>query len=106
MRELWKVAYETLSSRARKRIKKDSAKEKPISFEPGDAVLVKSHHQSSAENKLIKKFFLLYEGPFYVVRCAGNNSYIIGDELGNKTSKQNVVNLKPYKNFTAYQSLD
>lgn len=30
MRELWKVAYETLSSRARKRIKKDSAKEKPI----------------------------------------------------------------------------
>lgn len=76
---------------------KANAKRDPITFEEGARVLVKTHHQSSAEEHTIRKFFLLYEGPYYVLQQLGPNSYLIGDELGRAIAKQNVMNLKLYK---------
>lgn len=59
----------------------------------GEAVL------SSAENAEIKKFFLLFDSPYYVLNETGPNFYNIGNDKGELISKQNVVNLKPYKSF-------
>lgn len=60
-------------------------------------MLVRTHYQSSALDKTIKKFFLLYECPFHIIRSAGPNSFMIGDDRGVEISKQNVINLKPFR---------
>nr|CAI5841825.1 unnamed protein product [Callosobruchus analis] len=52
---------------------------------------------SSALDKVTKKFFLLYEGPHTVSKQAGPNSYELTDGQGNVLPKQNIINLKLYK---------
>ncbi|CAH1985307.1 unnamed protein product [Acanthoscelides obtectus] len=90
------VAYEKLKRDAAKRVKRAKVM-KPVTFDPGDKVLVKTHPHSSAEAKLISKFFLLYDGPYTVLQQAGPNSYVIGHLDGKIRSKENVINLKAYK---------
>lgn len=91
------LARENLKSKAEKRADRHNASVKAITFQVGDKVLIRDHSQSSAENRLIKKFFLLYHGPFYVLRQAGPNSYVVGDVSGKEVSKQNIINLKRYR---------
>lgn len=91
------LARERLRSRAERRATKHDNQIKPVVFNVGDRVLVKSHAQSSADDRTIKKFFLLFNGPFSVLRQAGPNSYVIGDLSGKENSCQNVINLKLYK---------
>lgn len=95
--QLWVWVKERVSKRTAKRIAKFNEKLKPVTFNPGDQVLIRTHRQSSLMDKTIKKFFLLYEGPYLVLRVAGPNSYDIGDAEGRELGKHNVVNLKPYK---------
>lgn len=97
LHEVWELAYERLKSKAIRKKTKFDSKIKAIEFDIGDAVLMRTHPLSSAENAEIKKFFLLYEGPYYVLSKSGPNSYVIGNKEGEKLSQQNVVNLKPYK---------
>lgn len=97
LEHVWVLARQRLLSRAELRSAKANAKRNPTVFAVGDRILVRTHYQSSAEERLIRKFFLLYEGPYYVLRQAGPNSYIIGDEQGNELAKHNVVNLKLYR---------
>ena len=40
-------------------------------------VLVKRHDLSSAQDREIKKFFLLYEGPYEIVEIKMQNAYVL-----------------------------
>lgn len=100
LEHFWILARDRLRSKAERRADKANRGCKPTIFKEGDAVLVRVHAQSSAENRTIRKLFLLYEGPFYVLRQAGPNSYVIADEMGREIAKHNVINLKPYKTPT------
>nr|CAI5829913.1 unnamed protein product [Callosobruchus analis] len=82
---------------AEQRAAKLNAKVNPVIFKEGDKVLMRVHAQSSAEDRLIRKLFLLYEGPYIVQRQAGPNSYVLVDDQGSELPKQNVINLKAYK---------
>lgn len=97
LEHFWVLARDRLRSKAERRAEKANRGCKPIIFKESNAVLVKVHAQSSAEKRTIRKLFLLYEGPFYVIRQAGSNSYIIADEKGQALAKHNVINLKSYK---------
>lgn len=91
------VALDNMRTRAEKRADKANKNIKPINLDIGDAVLIRTHCQSSAHDRTIKKFFLIYEGPYYVLDKAGPNSYIVGNQDGTSKSKQNIVNIKNYK---------
>lgn len=58
--------------------------------------------KSYANDKVIKKLMLLYQGPFYIRRSADPNWYIIGDEKGKEIGKYNIVNLKLYEEVDGY----
>jgi hypothetical protein len=46
-------------------------------FNPGDLVLLRSDHQSSASDKENKKFFFLFEGPFEVQKKLHCYTYLL-----------------------------
>lgn len=69
------LAKKRLLTKAEKRIKRHNMHKKHVVFAKGDMVWVKSNHISCAEDKEIKKFFKLYEGPYKITKCFENNSY-------------------------------
>lgn len=74
------LAEERLLSKAQQRkIRHDRAVRNPVRYQPGQLVLLKTHPQSSALDKEIKKFFLLYSGPYEVVDSKLENAYILAD---------------------------
>nr|CAI5855452.1 unnamed protein product [Callosobruchus analis] len=99
------MAKQNLMVKAEKRKFREEQKIKPASLAVGDKVLVRTHYQSSMADKTIKKFFLLFEGPYTVSRQVGPNSYIVRDDGGKELSKQNVINLRPYRQFPKKQHL-
>ena len=62
-----RLANESLLTKGEKRKQKHDGKGKWVKYEIGQLVLVRRHDLSSARDKEIKKFFLLYEGPYEVV---------------------------------------
>nr|CAI5863426.1 unnamed protein product [Callosobruchus analis] len=91
------AARERLLSKAQRRASRLEKSKKLVTFREGDAVLVRRHDQSSAADKVIKKFFLLFDGPFWISKQVGPNSYILKTAEGVELPKQNVVNLRPYQ---------
>jgi len=92
-----KLAREVLLGKARKRKKRHDTG-KPTKFEVGDLVLVRTHYQSSALRKEIKKLFLLYEGPYRIKEIVGANAYLLEYVTGDRIKGTfNVVTLKPYR---------
>nr|CAI5827970.1 unnamed protein product [Callosobruchus analis] len=78
----------------RKRTKRQGGLE--VVFKEGDAVLVRQHPLSSAEDSIIKKFCLLYEGPFWVSKVINPTCYEVTDGNGLFAGRHNVKNLKKY----------
>jgi len=66
-----------------------------ITYEPGQQVIVKEHRLSSAEDKTIHKFFLLYRGPYDIVEVKGNNTVTLKLEAG-QMQTHNMKNVKLY----------
>ncbi|KAF4519292.1 hypothetical protein B566_EDAN017922 [Ephemera danica] len=63
----------------------------------GDMVLLKCNKLSSAIDKEIKKFFLLFEGPYHVLCVVGPNAYLIGNlENQQVRGTYNMTNLIPW----------
>lgn len=91
------LAKRKLLSRAEQRKRKHDGSKRCISFQPGDRVLVRTHDLSSFEYKQIHKFFLLYKGPYTVVRVVYPNAYELRDDSTGKSTVQNIYNLKPFK---------
>nr|CAI5829091.1 unnamed protein product [Callosobruchus analis] len=97
LQSIWLLAHDRMTKQAKRRALKHAAEITPIEFGEGDKVLVRTHAQSSAEDKTIKKFFHLYAGPFWVLRKAGPNCYTLRDAEGQELPKQNIINLKAYR---------
>lgn len=90
------MARKNIHQKAIKRKLKFDKNKKFIKYTTGQKVLVKIHNLSSGPNKDIKNFFLLFQGPFHIVKIISENTVVIIDDLGNETL-QNVKNIKPYQ---------
>lgn len=99
--QLIQHALERARNKAAIRSAQHDAKGRATSYQEGDEVLLKQEHQSDAADKVIKKFFLLYDGPFKVVKSVAPNAYRLADPVsGKETGTYNVTNLRPYKRTT------
>nr|CAH7738807.1 unnamed protein product [Callosobruchus chinensis] len=96
LESLWVLASSKLKTKAQRRKAKHDSKVKLCTLNVGDAVLVRSHRLSKADEGKIKKLFALFEGPFYISKVVGPNSYEISYVNGGFHSIQNIVNLKIY----------
>ncbi|KAF4521122.1 hypothetical protein B566_EDAN011939 [Ephemera danica] len=91
------LAHERMKKKAAARAEAADNSVEPQEYTVGDKVLVKSHHQSSAKNKEIAKFFLLYNGPYLIEKVIGPNAYLVRDEKNNRiVGTFNTRNLKKY----------
>lgn len=91
------LAKERLFSRAERRRRRHDLEHRCQSFQVGDKVLARTHNLSSAEDKQIKKFFLLYRGPCTVVSTPHSNSYELVDNTnGQNIGLRNIMDLKKY----------
>lgn len=70
-----------------------------ISLKKGDLVLLRVPHLSSNTDRVIHKFFHLFEGPFKIIDAKGNNAFIIADPENPSKVKgtYNRTNLRKYK---------
>lgn len=87
---------------ARKRIRKKACQRNQyhdknkrfLKYHKGQLILVKEQKLSSAEDKEIKKLFLLYRGPYTIKQVNENNTVAIQE--GENTNTYNIKNIKPY----------
>ncbi|VEN53305.1 unnamed protein product [Callosobruchus maculatus] len=98
LQQRWVLAYEKLSVKAKRNDSKNDGK--MSAFEVSDAVLVRQHPISSAIDATIKKFFLLYEGPYFVSKIIAPNCYELVDKEGTSIGRHNIKNLKKYVSHT------
>lgn len=68
-----------------------------IQYQIGDKVLIKNRQLPSSENRLMKKLFLCYVGPFVVTETFTNNTVRLTFMDGRKKGIYNINQLKPYK---------
>ena len=73
------LAKERLLNKAEQWKRRHGRNLTPIKYEVGQLVLIKNHDQSSALDKEIKKFFLLYAGPYEVSEVKMENVYVLID---------------------------
>ncbi|KAF2887949.1 hypothetical protein ILUMI_18224 [Ignelater luminosus] len=90
------LAYSNLKAAAEKRKCYHDKKANPVSFVDGSMVLIRTHPQSNAILEEIKKFFLLYEGPYVVKKSSGANSYVLTDLDGKIKGTYHMSKLKPF----------
>lgn len=91
------LANERLQSRAKARKEAHDAHKTFTTYNIGDKVWLKALHLSNAIQKEIKKFFLLYDGPFVVNKLVGNNAYeLVSPVDGTLRGTFNVIHLKPF----------
>ena len=91
------LANESLLTKGERRKRKHDEKGKWVKYEVGQLVLVRRHDLSSAQDKEIKKFFLLYEGPYEIVEIKMNNAYELCNQIAQEiVGTQNATNLKLY----------
>lgn len=76
--EIWQLTHDKLLFKAERR--KFEKKRTTITFKENDLVLVRTHYLSSAENVKIKKFFVLFEGPYKIKVQVAPNSYLLKKE--------------------------
>lgn len=92
------IAKENLFTKAEKRRIKHDANKVFVEFEVGDKVLVRTHGLSSADDKEIKKFFLLYRGPATIIKKLNSKCYeIVEDGTDINLGRQNIANLRKYR---------
>ena len=110
------LANENLLTKGERRKRRHDEKGKWIKYEVGQLVLVRRHDLSSAQDKEIKKFFLLYEGPYEVIEIKMNNTYVLQNQttqetvgtqrdefkaiLGTVNMKSNFMNFNMYYMFS------
>jgi len=88
------IARERIRRAALQRQKHLDQGKKFLKYQPGQQVLVREHRLSSAEDKEIRKLFLLYRGPYIIQEVRNNNTVVVkeGDDL----ITHNMKNIKPY----------
>jgi len=84
-----------LKSKSEKRNQQKDKNMKFVKYMVGQQVLVKEHKLSSAEDREIHKFFLLYKGPFTIKSVNENNTITVYNDQ-NILYTHNVKNVKKY----------
>lgn len=69
---------------------------KSIKYVVGQQILIKTHDQSNALNKEIKKLFNVFNGPFEITKIISNNTLAVKDIITGKEELVNVVETRPY----------
>jgi hypothetical protein len=91
------MAREVQRTKAEQRQLRHKRRGNPTVFKIGDEVLVRAHRQSSSVDHCIRKFFLLYEGPYTIVEVKSKNAYVLSDPKTNFIfGTHNVVYLRKY----------
>ena len=80
-----RLANERLLTKGERRKRRHDMKGKCVKYEIGQLVLVKRHDLSNAQDKEIKKLFLLYEGPYEIIEIKMNNRI---NEIGSSMSER------------------
>ena len=63
----------------------------------GQLILVRRHELSNAQEKEVKKFFLLYEGPYEIIEIKMDNAYVLQNPVTREiVGTHNATNLKIY----------
>ena len=91
------MAREIQRTKAEERRRRHDRKGRFTKFQVGDEVLVRTHNLSSAVDKQIQNFFLLYEGPCTVVAIKKSNAYVVKDTNTLRVrGTYNIIHLRPY----------
>lgn len=91
------LVRENLIRKAELRKIKYDNKIKPITYRVGEKVLVKTHKLSDLLDKKIKKFFLLYHGPYEIVQIKLENAYVLKQPDSDRiVGTYNTTQLKKY----------
>lgn len=91
------MAAEIQRTKAEKRQIRHDCGGKAIRFLVGEEVLVRTHRSSSAVDHHIKKFFMLYEGPYKIVEIKNSNAYVVSDPVTDQVRGTfNVIFLRKY----------
>lgn len=69
-----------------------------VQLNVGDLVLLRVSHLSNVLDKVTRKFFHLYEGPYRISELRGNNAYVLIENSSSEIVKgtYNRLSLKPY----------
>ena len=91
------LANKSLLTKGERRKRRHDEKGKWTKYEVGQLVLVRRHDLSSAQDKEIKKLFLLYEGPYEIIEIKMNNAYVLQNQVMREIiGTHNATNLKLY----------
>lgn len=82
-------------TKAEKRTMKFDNGKKFITYQPGQQTLVKDHKLSSATDKVIHKFFMIFKGPYTITQIHPNNTIEAKDQY----EKQHLFNMKNVKRY-------
>lgn len=96
-----KIIIKTARTRMKKIAQQSNKKmdqgKKFIKYQVNQQVLVREHRLSLAEDKEIRKLFLLYRGPYYIKEVRENNTIVIQE--GKDMVTHNIRNVRPYTNL-------
>lgn len=91
------LAREVQLSHAERRRLRHDQQGRVTKFVIGDRVLVRTHRLSSAIDKQIHKFFLLYQGPYVIVRVSSQTAYTVAEAETNRIiGTYNIIHLRRY----------
>lgn len=91
------MAAEVQRTKAEERRIRHDRRGKATIFLIGEEVLVRAHRSSSAVDHQIKKFFMLYEGPYKIVEIKSCNAYVVADPVTDQIRGTfNIIFLRKY----------
>ena len=76
-----RLANESLLTKGERRKRRHDSKGKWTKYEVGQLVLVRRHDLSNGQEKEIKKFVLLYEGPYEIIEVKMDNAYVLQNQV-------------------------
>lgn len=91
------LAREVQMSHAERRKRRHDRQGPPTEFDIGMLVLVRTHRLSSAVDRTISKFFLLYEGPYLIIDKRNNVYTVIDPHTRNVQGTYNIIHLRRYR---------
>ncbi|XP_012542751.2 uncharacterized protein LOC105840381 [Monomorium pharaonis] len=97
LEEKIETARENLKENAAKRKRQADRKLHAKEYEQGERVWVKLHRQSDASRRVTRKIYLVYDGPYRILRVLRKNAYLIGDDEGNVIGAFNARQIRPHR---------
>ena len=92
-----RLANENLLTKGKRRKRWHDSKGKCTKYEVGQLVLVRRHDLLNVQEKEIKKFLLLYEGPYEIIEIKMDNAYVLQNPITREiVGTHNATNLTIY----------